>query len=227
MDFLRTLVFTIVFYLGSIPTVLAAGIAILLPPPAITITSRIWGTWFYWCTRWLLGIRLVIEGEVPQGPMLVAIKHQAAYEANLTLYLFHNPAVVMKLELLRIPVWGIAAKRHGSIFVDRAGTAVALRRMLREAEAAKAQGRPIVIFPEGTRTLPGTAPPLQSGFAGLYRMLKLPVVPVALDSGTVWPRRRFVKHAGTVTMRFGEVIPPGLPREEIEARVHAAINALN
>ena len=117
-------------------------------------------------------------------------------------------------------------RRYGAIPVDRAGGAAALRRMMRAAEAAIAEGRPIVIFPEGTRVPPGERPPLQPGFAGLYRALRLPVVPVALDSGRLWPRRRFVKRPGIVTMRFGEPIPPGLPRAEIEAAVHAAINAL-
>ena len=67
---------------------------------------------------------------------------------------------------------------------------------------------------------------MQPGFAGLYRSLGLPVVPVALDSGRLWPRGRFVKRPGIVTIRFGETIPAGLPRKEIEARVHAAINAM-
>ena len=98
--------------------------------------------------------------------------------------------------------------------------------MLRAASAAIAEGRPIVIFPEGTRVPPGAQPPLQPGFAGLYRALGLPVVPVAVDSGRLWPRGKLVKHAGTITMRFGAPIPPGLPRAGIEARVHAAINAL-
>jgi 1-acyl-sn-glycerol-3-phosphate acyltransferase len=89
-----------------------------------------------------------------------------------------------------------------------------------------AAGRPILIFPEGTRVLPGEQPPLRAGFAGLYRSLNLPVVPVALDSAKVSPRRSFIKRPGTVTFRFGDPIPPGLPRAEAEARVHAAINAL-
>jgi 1-acyl-sn-glycerol-3-phosphate acyltransferase len=98
--------------------------------------------------------------------------------------------------------------------------------MLKAAQAAKAAGRPILIFPEGTRVLPGEQPPLQAGFAGLYRALGLPVVPIALDSGRIWPRRSFAKRPGTVTWVVGETIPPGLSRDEIEARVHRAINAL-
>ena len=94
------------------------------------------------------------------------------------------------------------------------------------AKAAVAAGRPILIFPEGTRVLPGEQPQLQPGFAGLYKSLGIPVVPVALDSGRLWPRKIFVKRPGIVTMRVGETIPPGLPRQEVEARVHAAINAL-
>ena len=97
--------------------------------------------------------------------------------------------------------------------------------MMRATAAAIAEGRSIVLFAEGTRVAPGERPPLQSGFAGLYRALKLPVVPLALDSGQLWPRRAFIKRPGIVTFRFGETIPPGLGREEIEAVVHAAINA--
>jgi 1-acyl-sn-glycerol-3-phosphate acyltransferase len=98
--------------------------------------------------------------------------------------------------------------------------------MMRAAESAIAEGRPILIFPEGTRVAPGETPPLQPGFAGLYRALKLPVVAVALNSGRLWPRRRFAKRPGVVAMRFSAPIPPGLGRAEIEARVHDAINAL-
>ena len=90
-----------------------------------------------------------------------------------------------------------------------------------------AEGRPIAIFPEGTRVAVGTAPPLQPGFAGLYRALGLPVVPVAVDSGRLWPRNAFVKRPGIVTMRFEERVPPGLKRGELEAAVHAAINSLD
>ena len=97
--------------------------------------------------------------------------------------------------------------------------------MLAEARQRVADGRPLVIFPEGTRVPHGTQPPLQAGFAGLYKMLGLPVIPVAVDSGPLYQRRW--KRAGTIRYRYGTEIPPGLPREEIEARVYAAINALN
>jgi 1-acyl-sn-glycerol-3-phosphate acyltransferase len=98
--------------------------------------------------------------------------------------------------------------------------------MLKAGRTAVIRGRPIMIFPEGTRVTPGDQPPLQPGFAGLYRSLNLPVVPIALDSGRVWPRRSWIKRPGDVKMLIGEEIPPGLSRDEIEARVHKAINAL-
>jgi 1-acyl-sn-glycerol-3-phosphate acyltransferase len=100
-----------------------------------------------------------------------------------------------------------------------------LRAMMAEAREHIGSGRPLAIFPEGTRTPHGERPPLRSGFAGLYKLLGLPVVPVAVDSGPLY--QRWWKRPGTITLRFGEPIPPGLPREQIEARVHAAINALN
>jgi 1-acyl-sn-glycerol-3-phosphate acyltransferase len=97
--------------------------------------------------------------------------------------------------------------------------------MVSSARGLAAQGRPLAIFPEGTRVKTGERPPLQSGFAGLYQLLGLPVVPVAVDSGRLYHRRW--KKPGTITLRVGERIAPGLPRDEVEARVHAAINALN
>lgn len=224
--FARSLIFTLVFYAGSVPIVLTALVAGLVAPAAVVPVARVWAGWFALTTRWLLGIRYRVEGTIPRGAAVVALKHQAAYETIMILRLFPAPAAVIKAELLRIPFWGAAARVHGVIPVDRAESAAALRTMLKAATAARAAGRTVVIFPEGTRTRPGEAPPLRAGLAGLYRALKLPLVPVALDSGRCWPKG-FVKHAGVVTFAFGAPIPPGLDRGEVEARVHAAINALN
>jgi len=223
--FIRSLIFTLVFYLGSVPLVVGAAIGAVISPRAINRMARLWAGWFLLTTDIILGIKLRIEGAVPQNGVIVALKHQAAYETILTLWLFDNPAVVMKAELHQIPFWGFAARQHGTIPVDRAGSATALRTMLRAAQGARDAGRPIVIFPEGTRAPPGTQPPLRPGLAGLYRALKVPLVPVALNSATCWPKG-FIKHAGVVTLRFLPPVPPGLNRDAIEARVHAAINSV-
>ena len=224
-DRLRSAVWTPLFYAGSVPIVMVAALAALVSPRAINRMARLWAGWFRLTTRIILRIELRIEGDVPQTGVIVAMKHEAAYETILTLWLFDDPAVVMKAELHDIPVWGFAARRHGTIPVDRDGSTTAMRTMLRAAQAARDAGRPIVIFPEGTRTAVGSAPPLQPGLAGLYRTLRVPLVPVALDSGRCWPKG-WVKHAGTVTLRFLPAIPPGLDRDAIEPAVHAAINAV-
>ena len=132
----------------------------------------------------------------------------------------------MKRELTTIPLFGWVTRRYGVIGVDREAGAKALRTMLAEGRKAVEQQRPVVIFPEGTRVPHGQRPELRPGFAGLYRALGLPVVPVAHDSGRLWGQG-LVKRPGTIRFRVGEVIPAGLKRDEVEARVHAAINALN
>lgn len=228
--FVRTVVFQIVFLGGSlllVPLALLLGLAVPRGStgPLLFIGPKLWAGWFR-LTSWLIcGIRLEIDGSIPPGPHLFALKHESAFEAILTLWWFQRPAVVMKQELRAIPVWGLASARHGSIFVDRAGSATMLRAMMRQAQGAVARGRPVVIFPEGTRVAVGETPPLAAGFAGLYKLLKLPVVPIALDSGSVWPKY-FIKYPGTVHMKLAATIPPGLDRAAVEARVHAAINAL-
>jgi len=226
MTALRSLVFMLVFYIGSIPLVIGAGLCAIFGQRAVIAGSRVWAQWHYLCARWLLGIRTVVIGEFPKTG-IIAMKHQSMFETVEVLRLIDRPATVFKAELLNIPVWGWVAQRHGVIPVVRETGSAALRRMLKAAREAVNADRPIVIFPEGTRVPPGEEPPLRAGIAGLYKTLGLPVIPVALDSGRLWPRRGWLKHKGVVTMRIGEPIPPGLPRAEIEARIHAAINAVS
>jgi 1-acyl-sn-glycerol-3-phosphate acyltransferase len=227
MNLVRSILFAIVFYTVTVPAVIIALLSLLWGPSGVRAMARWWANWHHWCTAALLGIRTRVEGDLPRGAVLIAGKHQSMYETMELVRLLNSPGIVMKQELGRIPLWGRLAGHYGLIAIDRAGGATALRRMVRDAQAAVAEGRPVVIFPEGTRVRPGEQPPLQPGFAGLYRALGLEVVPLAVDSGRVWPRRSFTKRPGTVTFRFGEPIPPGLPRKEAEERVHAAINALD
>lgn len=226
MDRLRTILFSLFFYGLTGPIVLGAPLAALVGRRQLRAYANGWVALMRWSARAILGIETRIEGAIPPGPVLFAAKHESIYEALELTRMLGAPASVMKRELVSIPVWGWCARRYGVIVVDRTANAAALRSMMRDADAALAEGRSVMIFPEGTRVAPGEAPPLRAGFAGLYRMLKLPVVPIAVRSGHVWPRKG-PKHPGTITFHFGEPIPPGLPRAEVEARVHAAINALN
>jgi len=226
MDAVRTWIFRILFYGLSIVMVLLAPVAGLFGTRALQAHANFWAWQMQFLVRTIVGARVRIEGALPEGQLLFAGKHESYFEALELTRILGAPATVMKRELARIPVWGWAAQRYGTIVVDREANAAALRGMMREAQRARATGRSVLIFPEGTRVPPGEAPPLRSGFAGLYRALDLPVVPVAVRSGTVWPRKGMM-HKGEIVVRFGAPIPAGLPRREIEARVHAAINALN
>lgn len=227
VSYARSIAYLIAFYAGSVPIVSAAALAGLIGRSALARMARAWARYHYWCVRYLLGIRVSVTGDLPQTGAIVAIKHESALDTIELLRLFHFPAVVMKAELFDIPVWGWVAEMHGSIPVARETGATALRRMLRAAKAAIAEARPIIIFPEGSRVPHGDCPAIKPGIVGLYKSLGVPIVPVALDSGRLWKRHGLVKQAGLVTFKVGEAIPPGLPRDEVEARIHAGINALN
>lgn len=226
MRVLRSLLFYAVFYGATVGFVLASLIAVaFLPGPRFRAIPNAWSRCHRWCVINILGITVRVEGARLSEPALYAIKHESFFEAIDLGTMLDNPVPFAKEELFRIPGWGRVARAYGNIPVMRDAGAKGLRVMLAEARTHIGTGRPLAIFPEGTRIPHGERPALRSGFAGLYKLLGLPVVPVAVDSGPIY--QRWWKRRGTITVRFCEPIPPGLPREEVEARVHAAINALN
>jgi 1-acyl-sn-glycerol-3-phosphate acyltransferase len=224
MTVIRSLLFAAMFYPVTVLWVLAGLVATLFgrrPTLAVVLS---WVDFHHWLTTHLLGIRSRVQGVIPTGPHLIAVKHQSMYETLEMVRITNLPVMVLKKELADIPLFGFLTRRYGVIAVERSAGAKALRNLVSEGERAIATGRPVIIFPEGTRVRVGDTPELKSGFAALYRALGLPVVPVAMNSGRLWGRG-LVHRPGTVTFEIGRTIPPGLKRQEIEARVHVAINA--
>jgi len=228
----RSLLFNLAFFAFT-----AAGGVLLSPALALSRDVSL-AIVRWWARQVLLLLRLIAGVEVrvtgrehlpAEGPALIAAKHQSAFDTIVWLALLPRPAYVLKKELLAIPFYGWFTARSGQIGVDRGAGAAAIRTLLRGAEAAWADGRQVVIFPQGTRVAarPGTAAehPYQPGVTALYARGRLPVIPVATDSGRFWPRRSFLKHPGTITIAVLPPIPPGLPRHAFEAALSAAIEA--
>ncbi|MEP1421758.1 MAG: lysophospholipid acyltransferase family protein [Erythrobacter sp.] len=225
MSVIRNLIFYPIFYGFSAVLVIASVLAIPFGREALKKVVAIWGDWHLWCVETVLNIKIIQTGVIPDEPVLIAVKHESFFEAIDMPRLFSFPTVFAKRELFWIPGWGFSARIYGLVPVARDGGAKSLRKMIATAKLRIGEGRPLVIFPEGTRVPHGKEVPLQSGFAGIYKLLGLPVVPVAVNSGPFY--HRIIKQPGTVTYCVGETIPAGLPRAEVERKVHLAINALN
>jgi 1-acyl-sn-glycerol-3-phosphate acyltransferase len=226
---LRSLLFNAGFFgLTALAGVLA--LPLLTAPRQWTLAvQRGWARVIIAMMRVLCGITLRVEGRehLPaKGPALIAAKHQSAFDTIVWFLLVPDPVYVLKAELFRIPVWGWHARHTRMIGVDRKGGASAMRGMLREAREAAAEGRQIVIFPEGTRVAPGARAPYQPGIVALAGATALPVIPVATNSGRLWGRRSFVKRPGEIVVKVLEPLPAGLTRAELlgalEARIEAA-----
>jgi len=225
MMVLRSLAFYLLFYSGSVFFVLGSLAVLVFPPRISRKMPDGWARFHRWCVVHVLGIEVKEEGNRADGPALYAVKHESMFDAIDAPVFLYRPVAFAKAELFRIPGWGRAAAAYGIVSVARDEGARALRQMIGQARHYSKEGRPLVIFPEGTRVPRGEVAPLRSGFAGLYKILALPVIPVAIDSGRTY--RGLWKRRGTITIHFGEPIPPGLSREEIEARVQQGINLLN
>jgi 1-acyl-sn-glycerol-3-phosphate acyltransferase len=199
---------------------------------AVQAAGGIWIDGTLWLLKHVVGIdyRIVGAEHLPATPAVYASKHQSAWETLFLSRYLNFPAFVLKRELLSIPLFGWFLKKAGMIAVDRKAGASALRGMARQATETLQSGRSILIFPEGTRVAPGQTRPYQPGVAALYTQQKVPVVPVALNSGLFWGRRAFIKKPGTIVVEFLPPIPPGLDRKalmrELETRIETAAKAL-
>ncbi|MBT7759829.1 MAG: 1-acyl-sn-glycerol-3-phosphate acyltransferase [Rhodospirillaceae bacterium] len=224
----RSNLFNLLFYLWSVAMVIGFSPALLLPYQVTVWGQRQWARGVNFLMRSSVGIHVEYRGleHRPQGGAIVASKHQSAWDTLIWHAILDDPAMVMKKELLSIPIYGWLCRKTRMIAVDRKAGTKALRAMLEDGRAAVALGRPIVIFPQGTRTATGASVgdvPYQPGVSALYRGLDVPVVPVALNSGLFWPRRQFMRRPGTIVLEFLEPIPPGLPRKEFDALLQTRI----
>jgi 1-acyl-sn-glycerol-3-phosphate acyltransferase len=224
---LRSLAFNVGWYLGTAVIAIVGAPILLMPRRSVVAWSLFW---IDFCLGWLrLTCRLThrVGGleNMPSGPVIFACKHQSSWETLAFSRLFPNSAIVLKRELLFIPVVGWAMGRVGNIAVERGDGAQALRGLVRQAKAAIADGRSILIFPEGTRTPVGSQRPYQVGTAALYRQLGVPVVPVALNSGLFWGRRQFIKWPGVIDVEVLPAIAPGLGREAFMATLRERIES--
>jgi 1-acyl-sn-glycerol-3-phosphate acyltransferase len=221
----RALLFNGFFY-GWTALCVILGLPLLLGPRSgIYLLGRIWAHPILGALALICGLRHEVRGQenLPQGAVLIAAKHQSAWDTIIFSILLWGHSFVLKRELMWVPLFGLYLARAGLIAVDRQGGSKALRKMVAAARKVAAERRPIVIFPEGTRVAPGQHRPYQPGVAALYTQLGLPVVPVALNSGLFWRRRSFLKRPGTITLEFLPPIPPGLARRDFLARLEEAI----
>jgi 1-acyl-sn-glycerol-3-phosphate acyltransferase len=228
MPWLRSLAFNILFFAWTAAIVLFGLPALAVGRPGVYFVGRLWARGTFALLAALVGIRHRILGRerLPPEPVIAAVKHQSSWDTMTCALLFAEPAYVLKRELTWIPLFGWYLLRGEMIALDRGAGAAAMRKLLRQARNAAQAGRSVLIYPEGTRTAPGSSRPYQPGVAALYEHLKLPVVPIALNSGLFWGRRSFVKRPGLITLEVLDPIAPGLERRaflaELERRLESA-----
>jgi 1-acyl-sn-glycerol-3-phosphate acyltransferase len=229
MLYLRSALFLIWFIAVSVIMNVGALPVLLLPSDLTIRAANLWARLVLFGLKEIAGIGLEVRGSLEDPRVLVAAKHYSMWETVALLALLPGPAIVLKQSLLRVPLYGWYCRKMRMIAIDRKAGAKAIRLMHDQAERALAEGRPIVIFPEGTRRKPGAPPDYKPGVAGLYAQLDVPCVPVAHNSGLFWAGG-FFRKPGTIILEFLPPIPPGLSRRDfmlvLESRLEEASNRL-
>lgn len=237
MTFLRSLIFNILFYGIWTPLICISMAPCLLLPRGFTVwVATLYQDGPYYLAKYILGIDYELRGSEHRpanGAYLVASKHQSAYETLILYQLFGDPTIVLKKELLDIPLFGWFLKKLEVISIDRGNSAQAKISLQEGAQRMKEKNRPIVIYPQGTRVSvdANTAEkPYKGGISKLYGAVDLPILPVAINTGLYWPRNSFMKYPGKVIIEFLPLIPTGLPPESIlkmlEQQIETASNKL-
>lgn len=227
--FIRQILFNIAFYGATTLFCIVLTPAMILPRPFFIrgLTSYFYAV--HYIEKYVLGLDFEIRGaeNIPQsGAFLVAAKHYSAYETMKLHVLFYDPAIIMKKELSYIPLWGWLAMKARMIFIDRGAASTALKSMLAGAQRVEREGRPLVIFPQGTRvavTDTTTEKPYKSGIGRLYAATNQPILPLAMNSGLFWKKKAFFKYPGKVIFEFLPPIPAGLPVDDVLKQLETCI----
>ena len=234
MLIIRSVIFNVLFYLNLVVLLSVALPTLLMPRRAIIAVGRFWARTNLWLLRVICGINAEFRGleKIPQGPLIVACKHQSLWETFALLPLLSDPAFIMKRELMWLPIFGWYARKAAMIAVDRSKGSQALVDMNARVVRELARNRQIVIFPEGTRRPAGAEPKYKYGVVHLYLETGAPCLPIALNSGLFWPRRSLLRYPGTIRVEVLDPIPQGLSKvaffellqREIEAATARLIN---
>ncbi|MEZ5840387.1 MAG: 1-acyl-sn-glycerol-3-phosphate acyltransferase [Hyphomicrobiales bacterium] len=222
---LRSILFNIAFYANLVFWIILILPTLLVPRHLAWAGVRGWANSSVWLLKVIAGARLEVRGleKIPEGGCIVAAKHQSFYETFALLPLFADPAYIFKRELMWLPGFGWYLMKMSQIPVNRGKRSVALKAMTARAVDDIRHGRQIIIFPEGTRRPAGAEPAYKYGVAHLYRASGATVLPVALNSGLFWPRRKFERYPGTIVMEFLDPIAPGLSIEDFQETLQARI----
>lgn len=224
---LRSSIFRAVFYVwGALCCFLWAP---LLYIPGV---PRRWHAAFqtFWCRsvgywlRLIMGLRMEVRGKenISETPVIYAMKHQSMLDTFIMHSILDDPTFIMKEELLSIPLYGRLCDKVGNIPIDREMGMKSMKKMLVRSRKETDDGRSVIIFPEGSRALPGEKHPYLSGIFGIYKYLKVPVVPIAVNTGVYWPKKGQMKK-GVFVIEFLPPIAPGLKKAEFMDQVETAI----
>ena len=211
---------SIIFNLILVSTILGTGILALPllagPRSWVCCIRDGWIKVVIYCLGVVVGLHYRVEGaeNLPDGHFMIASKHQSAWETLALHLIFQDPAIVLKRELLMLPILGWFIAKVGMVPIDRGGGSGALKTMLATARKWSNAGRPVIIFPQGTRVPVGEDAKYHSGVYAIYKALGVPLIPVALNSGMFWPRQAFVKFPGVIKVKLLKSIQPGLGRSD-------------
>lgn len=222
MNFIRSTIFNLAFFGITAIMAFVTLPATLMKRETTMKIVRLWVRTVYFLERHILGLDYEVRGweNVPEGSFLLAAKHESAYETFKMHILFADPAIVLKKELTRVPLWGAFIRKSDPIAIDRSSVKQSIKSLMSEVQRVKAQGRPIVVFPQGTRvksTATTKDKPYKSGIARMQEASGLPIVPLALNTGLFWPKMSWIKKPGKVVFEFLPPIPAGKSSDEVMA----------
>lgn len=222
---IRSVLFNLAFYLCLIlQMIVFLPLALFLPRRKAWFVPKFWARSSLFLQKYIAGTDFVVEGieNLPEGAFICAPKHQSFWDVYAFLSYLPDPVFILKRELMRIPLFGWYLKKMQMIPVERGSGIKALNSISGGTQEAIANGRQIMIYPEGTRRAPGAPPAYKYGVVHLYMNLGLPVVPIAHHAGLYWPRHRLMRYPGTIRCRILPAIEPGLDKDEFLKRLIAA-----